>query len=67
MNYGDILEMNDTRLEIVEVSPARTCVRVRYLAPIRSLPVGEWYGIEYLLAHGWRVIPQVEAPPCMDV
>ena len=72
MTTGDILQMNATRLEVIEAEHDR--VRVRYVAPHASWPIGEWYEVASLLEAGWRVaapvfggIPAVEVPPCRDV
>jgi hypothetical protein len=74
VKVGDILKMNDTRLEVIETKAEPERVRVRYVAPHASMPVQEWYEVASLLNAGWRVvepifggIPAVEVPPCRDV
>jgi hypothetical protein len=64
MKPGDTIELNDTRLEVIEA--AAGMVRLRYtFTPCVAMK--EWFSVAYLIEEGWRVIPAVEVPPCMDV
>ena len=65
MNPGDIIQRDDTRMEVVAVECDN--VRLRYLTPHATPPMREWFDIAVLVEHGWRVIPAVEVPPCWDV
>ena len=65
MKPGDTIEKDGTRLAVIESEGDN--VRLRYLTPHALPPMREWYAVEELLYAGWRVIPAVEVPPCMDV
>jgi hypothetical protein len=64
MKPGDTIEKDGTRLVVTEACAGM--VRLRYdCTP--CAPMREWFAVADLLARGWRVIPAVEVPPCMDV
>ena len=64
MKPGDTIEKDGTRLVVTEACAGM--VRLRYtFAPCVAMK--EWFSVAYLIEEGWRVIPAVEVPPCMDV
>ena len=54
MKRAILLKSRGTILEVAEVDGKR--VRVRYVAPVESDVIREWYDWYTLLAAGWREV-----------